>query len=84
MIPLNKRNFKKKSFKWKKDVAESVHKARHTMMQVMILKATTRGAFWVDVKLFQMLETFYLSNFNKYFFNYPYFQLPQNVVHHIS
>ena len=43
MIPLNKRNFKKNYSNGKKDVAKSVHKAR--MIQIMTLKATTRGTF---------------------------------------
>ena len=45
MIPLNKRKFKKNYSNGKKDVAKSVHKARHTMIQIMTLKATTRGTF---------------------------------------
>ena len=39
-------------------------------MQIMTLKATTRGTFGVHVKLFHMIETFYLSSFFKCFFNY--------------
>ena len=33
----------------KKYLAKSVHKARHSVMQIMTLKATTQGTIWVDV-----------------------------------
>ena len=41
IIPLNKKR--------KKDGAISVHEARYSRMQIMIMKARTWGTFWVDV-----------------------------------
>ena len=35
----------------KKDMTEGVHEARNSMMQIMTLKATTRGTLWIDVVL---------------------------------
>ena len=38
--------------RWKKkDMTEGVHEARNSMMQIMTLKATTRGTLWIDVVL---------------------------------
>ena len=46
IVPLELEKLKKtNSTKGKKDMAESVHKARHSMMQIMTLKASTRGTF---------------------------------------
>ena len=78
--------------RWKKkDMTEGVHEARNSMMQIMTLKATTRGTLWIDVVL--KLRDFpanYISNcsirsrfftnhfFFKCHFKNPCFQLPQN------
>ena len=50
LSPLNQRYFFKKIVEGKKK-RKSVQEARTSMMQIMILKAKTRGTFWVDVVL---------------------------------
>ena len=39
----------KKSIEGEKDIAKSVQGASYLRMQIITLKATTRGMFWVDV-----------------------------------
>ena len=45
--PFKLEKFKKKSLKWKKDISKGMHKA--SRMQIMTLKATIWGLFWVNV-----------------------------------
>ena len=39
----------KKCIEGEKDISKSVQEARHLRVQIMTLKATTRGIFWVDL-----------------------------------
>ena len=49
LSPIYRRNFKTNSFKGKKGIAKSVHRALYSRMQIKILKAMRWGTFWVNV-----------------------------------
>lgn len=67
-------------------MAKSLHKARYSMMQIMILKVTTQETFWVlrdfssnDVSNCSIRWRFFTKQvFFKCYFKIPCFQVPQN------
>ena len=72
----------------KKDKAKSLHEARYSRMRIMKVRLVERFESisfqfaWFShklyIKLFQTLETFYLSRFFNCFFKKPCFQPEQN------